>query len=144
MVEFEYVEAFDYPAGKLFAFLADLSARRDWMPGILDQEITPHGEARHGTTYYEYGKFSGFESKKTFAVTEFEQDHLLTLTTVPGSEQMYQESFRIKPLSESSCEVQFFIKIDAPKVAGLFIRQTLKKSMPESVQHIKAALAAGA
>ncbi|MBV8931127.1 MAG: SRPBCC family protein [Kutzneria sp.] len=141
MVDFEYTETFDYPAAMVFTLLTDLPARRSWMDGILEQQITPEGPARLGTKYYEHGKFSGYESKKSSTVTEFEQDRLFTLTTVPGSPQEYRDSYRIEPISDSSCKVHFITYIDVPKVASLFMRQSMKKSVPESAKRIKAALA---
>lgn len=141
MIDFEYADTFDYPAATLFSFLTDLDARRSWITGILDQRITPAGPVGLGTQYYEHGRYSGYESKKTTAVTEFEQDRLFTLATIPGSEQAYRESFRIEPLSATSCKVIFVTNIDAPKVAGLFMRQSMKKSAPENARRIKAALA---
>lgn len=141
MLDFEYTDTFDHSAATIFAFLTDLYARRTWMEGILTQKVDPEGSARLGTTYFEAGKYSGYESEKTTTVTEFEQDRVLTLETVPGTKQAYRESYRIEPISPTSCKVQFITNIDAPKMAALFMRQSMKKSWPENTKRIKEALA---
>lgn len=142
MLSFEHTEQFDYPATAVFALLADLDARPSWLDGIVEQRVTPEGPARLGTTYFESGKYGGYKSEKTSTVTEFEQDRLLTLKTLPDSPQEYRESFRVQPISENSCNVQFITQIGGvPKVAEIFMRQTMKKGQPQSAQRLKSVLA---
>jgi len=141
MLDFEYTDTFDYPAATVFALLADLHARRSWLEGILQQKVDPEGPARLGTTYFEAGKYGGYESEKTSTVTEFEPGRVLTLETVPGTKQAYRESYRVEPLSPTSCKVAFITNIDAPKMAALFMRQSMKKSWPENTKRLRETLA---
>src|SRR6266566_3241921 len=105
MITFEYSETFAYPAAAVFAALTDLEARPAWIAGILEVRVTPPGPARLGTSYFEAGKFSGFKSEKTLFVTEYEQDHLMTLATPAEASNPFRESYRIEPLSEETCSV---------------------------------------
>ncbi len=141
-MEFDYTETFDHPAPAVFALLSDLDARPSWLPEITKHEVTPEGPTRLGTTYFEAAKYSGYESEKTSTVTEFEPDRLITLTTVPDAPQAYRESMRIEPVSPTSCTVHFMVNIDGvPKVAAFFMRQSMKKALPNNARRIKEVLA---
>ncbi len=142
MLEFEYTETLDHPAPTVFALLSDLDARPSWLPEITAHEITPAGPTRLGTTYFEAATYSGYESKKTSTVTEFEPDRLITLTTLPDEPQEFRESIRVEPVSPTSCTVHFRTNVDGvPKVAAFFMRQSMKKTMPRNAQRIKDVLA---
>lgn len=142
MATFEYTDTFDYPAAAVFAALTDLEARPAWITGIIEVRVTPPGPAHLGTSYFESGKFSGFKSEKTLLVTEFEQDHLLTLATPAGAKDPWRESYAIEPLSETSCRVHFTIDAgNVPKVAEFFMRQSMKKAQPENAARLKTVLA---
>jgi ribosome-associated toxin RatA of RatAB toxin-antitoxin module len=142
---FEYTDTFDHPATAVFALLTDLDARPTWITGILEVRVTPPGPAQLGTSYFEAGKFSGFKSEKTLLVTEFEQDHLLTLATPAGAKDPWRESYSIEPLSEESCRVHFTIDAgNVPKVAEFFMRQAMKKAQPENAARLKSILASQA
>src|SRR6516225_3275743 len=106
MAIFEYTDTFDFPASDVFALLADLTARPDWINGTYyEVRVTPEGPARLGASYFESAKFSGFKSEKTLLVTEFEQDHMLTLASENSAKQPWRESYRIEPLSDGNCRV---------------------------------------
>ncbi|MGH2497884.1 MAG: SRPBCC family protein [Ktedonobacteraceae bacterium] len=142
MITFEYTDTFDYPAASVFALLTDLDARPNWIKGIIEVRVTPAGPARLGTSYFEAGKFSGFKSEKTLLVTEFEQDHLLTLAAAAEAKEPWRESYRIEPLSEGACSVHFTIEVgDVPKVAEFFMRQAMKKDQPQNAARLKSMLA---
>ena len=142
MLTFEYTDTFDVPAADVFALLSELDARPAWIAGIIEVRATPPGPARLETGYYEVGKFSGFKSEKTMTVTEFEQDRLLTLATPDGVANSFRETYRIEPLSEQTCRVQFTIEVGgAPKVAEFFMRQEMKKTQPQNVARLKSLLA---
>lgn len=142
MATFEYTDTFDSPAPAVFAFLTDLEARPTWIKGILEARITSEGPARLGTSYFEAGKFSGFKSEKTFLVTEFEQDRLLTLATPAEAKAPWRESYRIEPLSEGACRVHFTVEVgNVPKVAEFFMRQEMKKAQPQNAARLKSVLA---
>lgn len=142
MLTFEYTDTFDVPAADVFALLSELDARPAWIAGIIEVRVTPPGPARLETGYYEVGKFSGFKSEKTMTVTEFEQDRLLTLATPDGVANSFRETYRIEPLSEQTCRVQFTIEVGgAPKVAEFFMRQEMKKTQPQNVARLKSLLA---
>ena len=142
MVTSDYSDTFDYPAAAVFALLADLEVRPRWINGILEIRVAPPGPARLGTSYFESGKFSGFKSEKTMTVTEYEQDRLLTLATAPEVQQLFRESYRIEPLSEGTCRVHFTVEIGgAPKVGEFFMRQALKKELPQNAVRLKTTLA---
>ena len=142
MLTFEYTDTFDSPPADVFALLSDLDARAAWITGIIEVRVTPPGPAHLETSYYEVGKFSGFKSEKTMTVTEFEQDRLLTMATAAGVPNSFRESYRIEPLSEESCRVQFTIEVGgAPKVAEFFMRQEMKKTQPQNVARLKSMLA---
>lgn len=145
MLTFEYRDTFDHSAATVFALLTNLGARAVWVDGeILETRITPEGPARLGTSYFESAKYSGYKSEKTVAVTEYEQDRLLTLATATDAPQFFCESYRIEPLSEHSCRVTFITEIGGvPKVAEFFMRQALKKSQPKAAEHLKSTLAVG-
>jgi hypothetical protein len=103
--------------------------------------VTPPGPACLGTSSFEAGKFSGFKSEKTMSVTEFEQDRLLTLATGDGAPNPFRESYRIEPLSEETCRVQFIVDVgNVPKVAEFFMRQEMKKAQPQNVARLKSLL----
>jgi len=142
MLTVEHTDTFDSPASDVFALLSDLEARPKWITGILEVRVTPPGPARLGTSYFEAGKFSGYKSEKTMLVTEFEQDHLLTLTTPAEVHNSFRESYRIEPLSERTCRVHFTIEVGgAPKVAEFFMQQAMKKEQPKQVACLKSMLA---
>ena len=142
MATFEYTDTFDYPAAAVFAILTDLDARPTWITGVLEVRVTPPGPARLGTSYFESGKFSGFKSEKTLLVAEFEQDRLLTLATTDEAKDPWRETYRIEPLSETSCRVHFTIDAgNVPKVAEFFMRQAMKKAQPENAARLKTVLA---
>ena len=144
MMEFQHTETFEQPAATVFALLSDLDARPSWLPEITRHEVTPAGTARLGTTYFEAANYSGYKSEKTSTVTEFEQDRLITLTTVPDSPQAFRESIRVEPLSPTSCSVHFTTNIDGvPKVAAFFMRQSMKKTLPTNARRLKEVLAIG-
>lgn len=141
MATFEYTDTFEAPAAAVFAALTDLEARPTWIAGIQQVRVTPPGPARLGTSYFEAGKFSGFKSEKTMSVTEFEQDRLLTLATDAGVPNLFRESYRIEPLSEEACRVQFIVDVgNVPKVAEFFMRQEMKKAQPQNVARLKSLL----
>jgi ribosome-associated toxin RatA of RatAB toxin-antitoxin module len=141
MAIFEYADTFDFPAAAIFALLTNLEARPAWIKGITDIRVTPLGPARLGTSYFEAGKFSGFKSEKTMTVTEFEQDRLLTLATAADASSPFRETYRVEPLAEGSCRVQFTIDVgNVPKVAEFFMRQEMKKSQPQNAERLKALL----
>lgn len=119
MLTFEYADTFDYPAATAFALLTDLEARSSWTGGdIFEKRITPPGPAQLGTSYFDSGKYEGYMSEKTMFVTEFEQDHLLTLTTAADAPQSFRNGYRIEPLSANTCRVTFTCEVDGvPKVA---------------------------
>ena len=138
MAIFEYTDTFDSPAAAVFALLTDLEARPTWIAGIFEVRVTPPGPARLGTSYFEAGKFSGYKSEKTMLVTEFEQDRLLTLATEAEAPNPFRESYRIEPLSEEACRVQFIVDVgNVPKVAEFFMRQEMKKAQPQNVARLK-------
>ena len=142
MITFEYTDTFDYPKASVFALLTNLEARPMWIAGILEVRVTPPGPARLGTSYFEAGKFSGFKSEKTLFVTEFEQDRLLTLQTSAEAPNPFRESYRIEPLSEEACRVQFTVDVgNVPKVAEFFMRQEMKKAQPQNAARLKSILA---
>jgi uncharacterized protein YndB with AHSA1/START domain len=142
MATFEYSDTFDFPASAVFSALTDLEARASWITGILEVRVTPPGPARPGTSYFEAGKFSGYKSEKTMSVTEFEQDRLLTLKTDPSASSPFRESYRIEPLSPTSCRVHFTVEVgNVPKVAEFFMQQQMKKAQPEQARRLKAVLA---
>ena len=142
MITFEYTDTFDYPAAAVFALLTDLDARTTWIKGILEVRVTPAGPARLGTSYFEAGKFSGFKSEKNLLVTEFEQDHLLTLAASAEAKEPWRESYLIESLSEGACSVHFTIEVgDVPKVAEFFMRQAMKKDQPQNAARLKSILA---
>ena len=142
MATFEYTDIFDYPQASVFALLTDLEARPTWIKGIQEVRVTPAGQARLGTSYFEAGKFSGYKSEKTMLVTEYEQDHLLALETPAGAPNSFRESYRIEPLSEEACRVHFTLDVgNVPKVAEFFMRQEIKKSQPQNAARLKSILA---
>ncbi len=142
MATFEYTDTFDSPAAAVFALLTDLEARPTWITGILEVRVTPPGPVRLETSYFEAGKFSGYKSEKTMSVTEFEQDHLLTLSTPAEVRNSFRESYRIEPLSEGTCRVHFTVEIGgAPKVAEFFMQQAMKKEQPQQAARLKSVLA---
>jgi hypothetical protein len=142
MLTFEYTDTFDYSAADVFALFTDLKARSSWVDGdISEQRVNPEGPAHLGTSYFESGKYSGYKNEKTMFVTEFEQDRLLTLATTADAPQFFRESYSIDPLSENTCRVQFTSEVGSvPKVAEFFMRQSMKKSLPQNVVRIKSAL----
>ncbi len=142
MLTFEYTDTFEYSAAAVFALLTDLEARSSWTGGeVFEKHITPQGPARLGTGYFESGKYSGYKSEKTMIVTEFEQDHLLTLTTPADAPQAFRESYQIEPLSEGTCRVHFTNEVSGvPKVAEFFMRQAMKKGQPENAARMKSIL----
>jgi hypothetical protein len=143
MAIFEYTDTFDFPACAVFALLADLPARPDWIHGTYyEVRVTPEGPARQGTSYFESAKFSGFKSEKTLLVTEFEQDRLLTLASEDGAQQPWRESYRIEPLSEGTCRIHFTIDVGTvPKMAEFFMRQQMKKDQPQNAARLRSLLA---
>lgn len=137
----EYTVTFDFPASAVFALLTDLEVRPSWITGIQEVRVTPPGSARLGTSYFEAGKFSGYKSEKTLLVTEFEQDHLLTLATPAEAKQPWRESYRIEPLSAGACRLYITIDTgDVPKVAEFFMRQAMKKEQPQQATRLKSLL----
>lgn len=61
-------------------------------------------------------------------VTEFEQDHLLTLATSDEVRESFRESYRIEPLSATTCRVHFSIEAGGiPKIGEFFMSQAMKK-----------------
>jgi uncharacterized protein YndB with AHSA1/START domain len=145
MATFEYTDTFDASAAAVFAALTDLEERPPWIKGIQEVRVTPPGPARLGTSYFEAGKFSGYKSEKMMLVTEFEQDHLLTLATEAEASTPFRESYRIEPLSEETCRVHFTIDVgNVPKVAEFFMRQEMKKAQPQNAARLKSILASRA
>ncbi len=146
MATFEFTATFDSPASAVFALLADLSARPEWINGTYYEiRVTPDGPARLGTSYFESAKFSGFKSEKTLLVTEYEQDRLLTLTSEDSAKQSWRESYRIEPLSEETCRLHSTIEVgNVPKVAEFFMRQQMKKDQPQQVASLKSLIVAKA
>ncbi|MFS0646028.1 SRPBCC family protein [Siminovitchia sp. 179-K 8D1 HS] len=141
MPTFEYTETYDNPASSVFSRLIDLKGRDSWIKGIMEIQVTPEGPAQLGTKYFESGKYSGFKSEKTMIVTELVQDHLLTMETTPDEKQFFRESYRIEPISDTSCRVHFTIQVDnVPKVAEFFMRQSMKKEQPQTAARLKAVL----
>jgi len=142
---FEYTDTFDYSAAAVFAALTDLEARPTWIKGILEVRVIPAGPTRLGTSYFEAGKFSGFKSEKTMSVTEYEQDHLLTLATPVEASNPFRERYLIEPLSEETCCVHFTVDVgNVPKVAEFFMRQEMKKAQPQNATRLKPILASRA
>jgi len=142
MATFEYIDTFDASAAAVFAALTDLETRATWIAGIQQVRVMPPGPAHLGTSYFEAGKFSGFKSEKTLLVTEYEQDRLLTLATEATANQPWRESYRIEPLSEEACRVEFTVDVgNVPKVAEFFMRQEMKKTQPQNVARLKSLLA---
>jgi uncharacterized protein YndB with AHSA1/START domain len=142
MLTVEYTDTFDFPAAAVFALLTDLEKRSKWITGILEIRVTPPGPARLGTSYFEAGKFSGYKSEKTMIVTEFEQDRLLTLATPTEVRNSFRETYRIEPISDKSCRVNFTIEVGgAPKVAEFFMQQAMKKAQPQQVASLRSLLA---
>ncbi len=143
MAIFEFTDSFDYPATVVFTLLTDLSARPNWIQGTFYEiRVTPEGPAHLGTSYFESAKFSGFKSEKTLLVTEFEQDRLLTLASEDSAKQPWRESYRIEPLSDAACRVQFTVDVgNVPKVAEFFMRQQMKKDQPQNAARLKSLLA---
>lgn len=91
--------------------------------------------------YFENGKYSGFKNEKTIIVTEFIQDHLLTMETTLVEKQFFRENYRIEPLSDNFCRVYFTIQVgNVPKVAEYFMRQSMKKEQPQTAARLKAVL----
>ncbi|GIO30311.1 MULTISPECIES: SRPBCC family protein [Paenibacillus] len=141
MLTFEHVETYDDPASSVFSRLMDLKGRDSWIKGILETRVTPEGPAQLGTRYFESGKYSGFKSEKNMVVTELVQDQLLTLETAPDEKQSFRESYRIEPVSEKSCRVHFTIQVgNVPKVAEFFMRQSMKKELPQTAAGLRAVL----
>lgn len=141
MLTFEYSETYDYPASIVFSRLIDLKDRSSWIKGITEIQVTSEGPAKLGTEYFESGKYSGFKSEKTMIVTEFIQDHLLTMESAPDEKQSFRESYRIEPISDISCRVHFTIQVDnVPKVAEFFMRQSMKKEQPQTAARLKSVL----
>lgn len=141
MLTFEHTETYDYPASGVFSRLIDLEERAAWIKGIIETRVTPEGPARVGTEYFESGKYSGFKSEKTMVVTELVQDQLLILETAPYEKQSFRESYRIEPISDASCRVHFAIEVgNVPKVAEFFMRQSMKKELPQTAAGLKAVL----
>ena len=142
MATFEYTDTFDSPAAAVFALLTDLEVRPTWIAGILEVCVTPPGPARLGTSYFEAGEFSGFKSKKTMIVTEFEQDRLLTMTTPAEASNPFRESYRIEPLSEGVCGVHFTVDVgNVSKLTEYFMRPAMKKDQPKNAARLKSILA---
>ncbi|MDR9857454.1 hypothetical protein RJP21_28065 [Paenibacillus sp. VCA1] len=141
VLTFEHVETYDDPASGVFSRLMDLKGRDSWIKGILETRVTPEGPAQLGTRYFESGKYSGFKSEKNMVVTELVQDQLLTLETAPDEKQSFRESYRIEPVSEKSCRVHFTIQVgNVPKVAEFFMRQSMKKELPQTAAGLRAVL----
>lgn len=141
MLTVEYTDTFDAAASDVFALLRDLDARGEWIQGIIEVRVTPPGPAQLNSSYYEVGKFSGFKSEKTMTVTEYEQDRLLTMATAEGVANSFRESYRVEPITEKSCRVQFLIEVGgAPKVAEFFMRQEMKKTQPQNAKRLKGLL----
>jgi hypothetical protein len=143
MAIFEFTDTFDYPTSAVYALLTDLSARPNWIQGTFYEiRVSPEGPAHLGTNYFESAKFSGFKSEKTLLVTEFEQDRLLTLASENSAKQPWRESYRIEPLSDAACRVQFTVDVgNVPKVAEFFMRQQMKKDQPQNAARLKSLLA---
>jgi len=142
MLTFDHTDTFDYPAVAVFALLTDLEARPSWIKGILETRVTPPGLARLGARYFEAGKYSGFKSEKTMTVTEYEQDRLLILATEAEAPQSFRESYRIEPLSADACRVHFTFEVGGvPKVGEFFMRQAMKKELPQNADRLKSVLA---
>ena len=141
MLTFEYAETYDCPAAVVFSRLIDLKGRASWMQGIIENRVTPEGSAQVGTQYFESGKYSGFKSEKNMIVTELVEDRLLSMVTASDEKQSFRESYRIEPISETSCRVHFTIQVgNVPKVAEFFMRQSMKKEQPKTAASLKAAL----
>lgn len=142
MAIFEHTDSFDYPAEAVYAVIADLAARPNWIEGIQQAEVSPEGQAQLGTRYHEAGKFVGFKSEKTLVVTDCQPDRLLTLMTPDGAKAPWRESYRIEPLSERACRVHFTIEAgNVPKAGEFFMSKSMRKEQPQQVERLKSILA---
>jgi uncharacterized protein YndB with AHSA1/START domain len=143
MLTFECTDTFDYSAAAVFGLLTDLEARSSWSGGeVFEKRITPEGPARLGTSYFESGKYEGYKSEKTLFVTEFEPEHLLTLATAADAPQSFRTSYQIESLDAHTCRVTFTDEVGGvPKVAEFFMRQSMKKGQPKTVERLKSILA---
>ena len=81
MLEFENTILIDRPISEVFAFLADLENLPKWNYYVLEVRKLSDGPIGIGTIYHQIRK----TDEQDLRITELEQDHKLTVKTLPQS-----------------------------------------------------------
>ena len=72
------------PAGKVFAYLTDITKGTEWQSELLEVQQTSDGPVGIGTTIREVRRFLGRNLETAFTVTEYEPDCKLGFKSTSG------------------------------------------------------------
>ena len=111
----------DQPAKDIFAFALNPKNTPKWIDFISEEE-TNEWPPRLGTIYRNRGDNEAVWSE--FAVTEYEQDRLFTLSKTDGS---YHVRYTLSPITPTATELTYYEWTDSGELEIPFTMEPLQK-----------------
>src|SRR5262245_33111272 len=142
MITVEYSESFAYAPADMFAALADLEARPNWQPSLIEMRVEPAGPARLGSRVFETRKYPGRQSTNILTISKFEPDRLLTLETAADVRESIRERYQIEQLADGSCRLECRAELGGiPRMLEFIVRQATAKELSQNCARLASVLA---
>lgn len=118
----------DKPVTEVFEFTTNPKNTHLWVDSISVEE-TNESPVKVGTIYRNKGSEGDWSE---YEVTEFEQDKVFTLSDSGSS---YSVRYTYKPLTDTSCEMEYFEWVEEGELDSPFemtVLETLKKLLEDN------------
>jgi uncharacterized membrane protein len=140
MLEFENTIRVDRPISEVFAFLADLENIPKWNYYVLEVRKLSDGPIGIGTTYHQIRK----TDEQYLRITELEQNHKVTVKTLPQSSPGLEMRFVLYEEGEST-RIRDEWKLDTgwPVLLERLGAHRVKSAVAENLTKLKELLETG-
>jgi hypothetical protein len=139
MIEVTSSIKIDRDAPSVFAYIADMSNNPAWQHGQQSCVWTsepPHGL---GSTYDQVAKFVGTTITSSFEVTEFDDGHLIRITTSGGTMPI-DVTRTVTPIGADRCEIGAVVRGEPSGILamlGPLMRRMVESSVRKDYRQLK-------
>ena len=143
VIRLEYSVSYPYPAPAVFAAITDFPAYPWWQPDVMGIRAAQALPAGLGTQVLEVDTVMGRQTHVTLTVTAYERDRLLTLQTPAGALPKVRQEYRLEPVADGGCRLDFHLEFDdVPRLADHLAETQLSHQVERFFDELGAIVAA--
>lgn len=93
------------PCPIAWEYMANAEHNPEWLSNMQSARWITDPPIRVGSQYEQVARFLGKEVRTNFEVTAFEEGHLITITSLPGSSFPITITRQVDPIGDERCHV---------------------------------------